>query len=93
MLAPAPYIHAPNTARAADGPRGSISLARDAASAIDNADALVIATEWPAFRDLDLAALMPRMRRKLVLDANRFLAAKIAGLDIEYYAVGVPTRG
>jgi UDP-glucose 6-dehydrogenase len=93
MLAPAPYIHAPHVARAPDGVHGSISLARDAASAIDGADALVIATEWPQFRDLDLAALTPRMRRKLILDANRFLAAKVAGLDIEYYAVGVPTRG
>ena len=30
------------------------------------------------------------MARKLVLDANRFLADRVAGLGVEYYAVGVP---
>ena len=65
----------------------------DAATTLRDASALVIATEWPAFRELDLAALLPQMKRRLVLDANRFLASNVAGLDIEYYAVGVPTRG
>jgi UDPglucose 6-dehydrogenase len=65
----------------------------DPAATLRGASALVIATEWPALRELDLAALLPLMKRRLVVDANRFLAAKLAGLDSEYYAVGVPTRG
>lgn len=65
----------------------------DPAATLRGASALVIATEWPAFRDLDLGALLPLMERRLVVDANRFLGAKLAGLDSEYYAVGVPTRG
>lgn len=65
----------------------------DPAMTVRDASALVIATEWPAFRELDLAVLLPRMKRRLVIDANRFLAANVVGLDVEYYAVGVPTRG
>lgn len=68
-----------------------IELAPDAASAIRDASALVIATEWPMFATLDYPALLKSMRRPLVLDANRFIA-KQAG-SAEYYAVGAPNRG
>ncbi|CAN5671788.1 UDP-glucose/GDP-mannose dehydrogenase family protein [soil metagenome] len=70
-----------------------MELAPSAAAAIEGADALVIATEWPEFASLDLAALTATMKRKLVVDANRFLAKAFAPLDAEYYAVGVPDRG
>ena len=56
-------------------------------------DALVIATEWPEFATLELAPLVATMKRRLVVDANRFLAKAFANLDVEYYAVGVPDRG
>lgn len=69
-----------------------MELAPSAAAAIDNADALVIATEWPEFTSLDLAALTATMKRTLVVDANRFLAKQLAPIT-EYYAVGVPDRG
>lgn len=68
------------------------TLAPTAGAALHDASALVIATEWPALRTLDLHALVPAMRRPLVLDANRFLASRIAGLDLEYYSVGAPHR-
>ena len=74
-------------------PELTFSLATDPGAALDGASALVIATEWPDFKQLDVKALLPRMVRRLVLDANRFLAQSTAGLDVEYYAVGVPTRG
>jgi UDPglucose 6-dehydrogenase len=47
----------------------------DAAEALRGADALVVATEWPAYRDVDKAAVAAIMPKGfLVLDANRFLA-------------------
>jgi UDPglucose 6-dehydrogenase len=70
-----------------------IELAPTAAAAIAGADALVIATEWPELAALDLAALATTMKRRLVVDANRFVAKQFAGSDTEYYAVGVPDRG
>jgi UDPglucose 6-dehydrogenase len=67
-----------------------VTLAASAAAAVDGASALVIATEWPELRDVDRAALVT-MKRRLVVDANRFLAKQLASYEIEYYAVGVPT--
>jgi UDPglucose 6-dehydrogenase len=69
-----------------------ITLASSAAAALDNASALVIATEWPELKNVELTALAA-MNRKLVIDTNRFLAQRLAGQDVEYYAVGVPTHG
>jgi UDPglucose 6-dehydrogenase len=69
-----------------------LTLAPSAASALVDASALVIATEWPELQTVDLAGLS-EMKRKLVVDANRFLAKRFTDKDIEYYAVGVPTHG
>jgi UDPglucose 6-dehydrogenase len=44
-----------------------------AEEALQGADAAVIATEWPAYRDLDWAALRPTMRRPLIIDGRRLL--------------------
>ena len=74
-----------------DALQRSIELAPSAGAAVRGASALVIATEWPEFKQLDLAPLVAGMQRKLVLDANRFLADRVSGLGVEYYAVGVPT--
>ena len=41
--------------------------------ALRGADAAVIATEWPAYRDFDWAALRATMRRPLIIDGRRLL--------------------
>jgi UDPglucose 6-dehydrogenase len=70
-----------------------MQLADSALAAVRDASALVVATEWPEFRDVDVDSFLSVMKRKLVLDPNRFLAAKLAGRnDVEYLAVGVPGR-
>ena len=59
--------------------------------ALENADAAVIATEWPQIKAADWPSLARRMRRCIVVDANGFLdlqADRIPGL--EYFAVGTP---
>ena len=72
----------------------SIALAGDAGGALRGASALVIATEWPELAGVELAGPLATMQRRLVIDANRFLAKRFAGIaDVEYYAVGVPTHG
>ncbi len=67
-----------------------ITLAPTALDAVKGASALVIATECPELKAVDAAAALAGMERKLVLDANRFLAATLTKLDAEYFAVGVP---
>jgi len=44
-----------------------------APEALRHADAAVIATEWPVYRELDWAALRPTMRRPLIIDGRRLL--------------------
>ena len=41
--------------------------------ALQGADAAVIATEWPVYRDLDWAAVRVTMRRPLIIDGRRLL--------------------
>jgi UDPglucose 6-dehydrogenase len=60
--------------------------------AIRGAEAIVVATEWPAFRELTADRVAATGRSTLVLDANRFLAANLAGdARVRYVAVGTPS--
>ena len=69
----------------------AISFALDAAAALDSADAAVIGTEWPAFRDAPWAELLPRMTNRLFIDPNRFLDRELGGLPgVEMVSVGKP---
>ena len=62
-----------------------------AAAALADADAVVVCTEWPEFRQLDWPALVPLLRRPLILDAARFLEKSTAGLPgVQYVTVGSP---
>jgi len=68
-----------------------IQFKADPAAALDGADAIVVCTEWPEFRALDWPALLPRLRRPLVIDATRFLEKALAGLpSLQYITVGSP---
>jgi UDPglucose 6-dehydrogenase len=52
----------------------------------------VIATEWPAYRDLDWAALRPTMRRPLIIDGRRLLPhsqLRSMGFEVERIGDGV----
>jgi UDPglucose 6-dehydrogenase len=72
---------------------GPLILSGTAEDAIRDADAIVVATEWPAFRALtgdEIASCAPRA---VVLDANRFLAGGLAAdARIRYLAVGTAKR-
>jgi UDPglucose 6-dehydrogenase len=68
-----------------------IEFAPDRWSALDGADALVIATEWAEFRTLDAAELHARMRAPIVFDGrNLYDPLQLAQLDIDYHCVGRP---
>ena len=68
-----------------------VALAAGAGAALAGADAAVVATEWPEFRALTAADCVAAMRRPLICDPNRFLAATLGGdARIDYLAVGLP---
>jgi UDPglucose 6-dehydrogenase len=67
----------------------AVSLASTAADAISGVDAAAICTEWPQFRSLDWASLLSRMRRRIVVDANRFLEKELKDQPgVEHLSVG-----
>lgn len=54
----------------------------------DEADALVLVTDWPEYRELDWKVLGGRMRNQLILDGRHFLdAERLRALGFTYLAV------
>lgn len=69
----------------------SITLVPNAARALDAADALVVATEWPEFKQLAVGDVVARMRHAVVVDPNGFLGASLgADSRVDYHTIGKP---
>jgi len=67
----------------------NLSLSNDIAAALRDADAAVICTEWPPFRQADWAELVPKMRGRIIIDPNRFLENELKNIaGIEHLSVG-----
>ncbi len=67
----------------------AILLVSGAAEALSGADAAVVCTGWPQFRSLDWPAILPGMRGRVVVDANRFLEKELKDLPgVEHLSVG-----
>ena len=66
-----------------------VSLTADVAAALSGADAAVVCTEWPQFRQADWPGLVPQMHGKIFVDANRFLEKELKKLPgVEHLSVG-----
>ena len=66
-----------------------IELAPSAAAAVAGADAVVIGTDWPEFRQLDWPQLLSTLARPVVVDANGWLKAALGGeANVTYASVG-----
>jgi UDPglucose 6-dehydrogenase len=58
-------------------------------NALENADALVIATEWKEFRSPDFEAIKAALKNPLIFDGRNLYDPKfVRGLGIEYFAIG-----
>lgn len=70
-----------------------LSFADSEAQSVAGADALVIVTEWKAFKSPDFNALKRTLKAPLVFDGrNLYEPQAMAELGIEYYAIGRGTR-
>lgn len=66
-------------------------LAKDAYSALEGADALVICTEWQQFRSPDFAEMARRLRAKVLVDGrNLYAPDRLRADGWAYYPVGRP---
>ena len=62
--------------------------------ALQGADALLIVTEWKAFRSPDFTAIKAALKYPIIFDGrNLFEPATMAEIGIEYWAVGRSTAG
>jgi UDPglucose 6-dehydrogenase len=69
-----------------------IQLQTSVTDALNLADAVVVSTEWPAFRDLTADEFITNLKRPLVIDPSGFIAKNIStDTRIEYFSVGVPS--
>ena len=70
-----------------DEPR--LSYAESQAGALENADALVIVTEWKEFRSPDFDAIKAKLKTPVIFDGrNLFEPAEMRRLGITYYGIG-----
>lgn len=70
---------------------GSIAYVDSSYEALENADALVICTEWAEFRRPDLVRVRQLLEQPLVFDGrNVFDPDRMAEAGIEYYCIGRP---
>ncbi len=71
------------------GERAGLSLVKNAKSALQDADALAVVTEWHAFRSPDFNLLASQLRAKVVFDGRNLWdphTVRAAGLG--YYGIG-----
>jgi len=67
----------------------SVTLAADVADALKDADAAVVCTEWPQFRQADWPKIVPAMKQPVFVDANRFLEKELKSIAcVEHLSVG-----
>ena len=83
----------PEGMEAARAAMPNVRFAQDAYSAAEGADALVIVTEWDAFRALDFPRLKALMTSPLLVDLrNVYRRDLIAAHGFRYVSVGRPTE-
>ena len=71
-----------------------VAYADSAYACAEGADALVIATEWDAFRALDLARLKKSLKAPVVVDLrNIYRVEDMRRHGFHYVSVGRPTVG
>ncbi|MEZ0213230.1 MAG: UDP binding domain-containing protein, partial [Xanthobacteraceae bacterium] len=70
-----------------------VVYAEDAYECAKNADALVIATEWDAFRALDFDRLKATLKRPIIIDLrNIYRPSEMEARGFLYDSVGRPQR-
>ena len=66
-----------------------VIMARSADAVFAGSSAVIIATEWPQFRDLDFGRLVLAMSRRLLVDQNAFVVNAVTEIaDLECIVAG-----
>lgn len=69
-----------------------LSYAAEPYEALQDAEALLIATEWPVYRNPDFTEMAGRMKNKLIFDGrNLYELDQIRELGFTYFSIGRET--
>ncbi len=69
--------------------RPDLSFAETPKDALQDADALIIVTEWKAFKSPDFNVIKARLKQAVIFDGrNLFEPASVTALGIEYHGIG-----
>lgn len=80
---------AADEARRVMGDNAQLEFVPDMMAALDGADALLIATEWKAFRAPDFGAIRAKLKEPLIFDGrNMYDPAWLRGQGFDYHAIG-----
>ncbi|MGC8484338.1 MAG: UDP-glucose dehydrogenase family protein [Candidatus Baltobacteraceae bacterium] len=76
------------------GVGAEITLGATIEDALGGADAVVIATPWPDFKNLESETFLQTMRKAIVLDPHRALGENVRrDPRVQYRTVGLPPKG
>jgi UDPglucose 6-dehydrogenase len=68
---------------------GKIETFQNGYDALDNADALVIFTDWQEFRNPDFEVIKTKLKKPLIFDGrNLYDPDVVKKAGIEYYSIG-----
>ncbi len=87
------HVHDPMVANLPDRWRGAVERFDTPIAAVEGADALVLATDWPMYRTISSEQLIQCSDRLVVLDPNRFIADLVATQRcLRYFGVGMSCK-
>ena len=68
---------------------GKIEIFRNGYDGLDNADALVVFTDWQEFRNPDLEAIAAKLKKPVIFDGKNLYDPKVLKkAGFEYYSIG-----
>lgn len=71
------------------GDRADLRYADNPKDALQHADALIIVTEWKAFKSPDFSVIKARLKQAVIFDGrNLFEPASVTAFGIEYHGIG-----
>ena len=83
------HIYPLQSSQKAGGGRPDLSYADNSKDALQDADALIIVTEWKAFKSPDFGVIKARLKQPVIFDGrNLFEPASVAEQGIEYHGIG-----
>jgi len=82
-------VHDPSKCELPDNWLGDVVRSKTPLEALEGACALVIATQWPEYREINVSDVENIVGQLAVFDSNRFLSDFNKSPVISYYSVGV----